>query len=236
MFILKRCSIIPFSFCFLLSCSQKRNDYATIFGDKYSDAVSYFQKNSWIADTLVKFGVDPNLAIPIVFPEAIRYSTLKDIIETHSLEVLYTQYGSKFADFSIGRFQIKPSFAYNLERDWNNYIKDNSSPIIMTFNTLDNPKARLERIQRLKDENWQVKYIVIFCKLIEVRFDKKWLNEDQKLEFYASAYNIGYWFDIKSIQMRGKKNYYHTGLLKPKRCFNYSDISLYYFHKIQMPK
>lgn len=224
------------SFCILQSCTQKSKDYPTIFGNRYSEAVSYFQKNSWIADTIVNYSVDTNLAISIVFPEVIRYSSLKDIAETHSLEVLYAQYGTNYADFSIGRFQIKPSFAYQLEKDWTKYLKKDLKPFIKPFDTLDNPSLRLERIYRLKDDKWQVKYLIMFYKLMEDRFDKKWGNDEQKVTLFASAYNKGYWFDFRTIQSSGSINYYHTGILNPKVCFNYSDISLYYYRKTKMPK
>ena len=51
----------------------------------------------------------------ILFPELIRYSVYKDFFETQALELLYIDYGKKTADFSIGRFQMKPSFAEAVE-------------------------------------------------------------------------------------------------------------------------
>ena len=95
MFIQRRCSIlyIIFLVCFQYSCTQKGKDYPLIFGDKYSEAENFFKESPWITDTLEKYGIDPQVAISIVFPEVIRYSALRDLVETHSLEVLYTQIG-----------------------------------------------------------------------------------------------------------------------------------------------
>lgn len=44
-----------------------------------------------------------------------RYNALKDDIESESLKVLYVQFGKTYADFSIGVFQMKPSFAEGVE-------------------------------------------------------------------------------------------------------------------------
>jgi hypothetical protein len=225
--------LIPLNF----SCNQKGEEYVDIFGEDYTAAEKFFQNNLRIRDTLTRYGVDPNLAISIVFPEAIRYSVLSDIAETHSLEVLYTQYGSKYSDFSIGRFQIKPSFAFRLEKDWALYIrKENLNPILKPFDTLDNNLARFQRIIRLKDEKWQVRYLIMFCKLIENEFKGEWLSEEQKILFFASAYNVGYWYSSEVIKSRGRQNFYHTSILKPQNCFNYADISLCYYKKTKMPK
>ena len=51
------------------------------------------------------------MAIAVVFPELIRYSALRDKIEITLLKSLYIYKGDDYADFSIGQFQMKPSFA-----------------------------------------------------------------------------------------------------------------------------
>lgn len=217
--------------------SQNSNDYPTIFGEKYSEALTYIQKNQWISDSIARHGVEPHLAISIIFPELIRYSALRDILETHSLEVLYVQYGDKYADFSIGRFQIKPSFAYRLERDWNIHLTrlKSTGKQFASFDTTNNPKNRALRIDRLKDEQWQVKYLIMFVKMNEQQQEIKIKDSEHHLVFLASAYNVGYWYNAVEILLKGKKNYYHTSLLKPDICYNYADISLDYYLK-QMPK
>ncbi|MHC1705390.1 MAG: hypothetical protein AB9846_15900 [Tenuifilaceae bacterium] len=213
--------------------SQNVYDYQSIFGEKYNDALTYIQKNRWISDSIARFGIDTNLAISIVFPELIRFSALRDKIETYSLEVLYVQYGSKYADFSIGRFQMKPSFAERLEKDWNNYLnisifKEKHLP---PFDTTNIQKNRILRLERLKNRYWQVKYLVMFIKLNEGKIS----DQEEELNFLASAYNVGYWNDLNVIHNKGKSKYYHLGLIKPSICYNYADISLFYYQK-QMPK
>ena len=65
-----------------------------------------------------EFGIRTELAVAVVFPELVRYSALMDFMETTAVKALYQQKGVKGADFSIGRFQMKPSFVEDLERQW----------------------------------------------------------------------------------------------------------------------
>lgn len=220
----------------LIACARKNSDYTAIFGHKYIEAEAFISKNSWISDTLTKLSIDPQLAISIVFPEILRYSTIQDKIETHSLEVLYAQYGSKYADFSIGQFQIKPSFAYRIEKNWNKLSKKNHFKAqINLFDTADKPQSRLQRIYRLKDNKWQVKYIALFFLIIEDKFNVCKLSVDERVKFCATAYNAGYWLNLNEIKKKERQNHYHTSLIKPVKCYNYADISLFYYKK-QMPK
>ena len=58
---------------------------------------------------------DNRTALSIVFPEVIRFNSFSDFIETKTLEWVYVDYGAEKADFSIGLFQMKPSFIEKLE-------------------------------------------------------------------------------------------------------------------------
>jgi len=219
-----------------LACAQNSSDYRAIFGRKYIEAEAFFSQNNWIFDTLTYLEVDPKLAISTVFPEVIRYSALQNEFETRSLEVLYTQYGSKYADFSIGQFQIKPSFAYQIEKDWNKlFNKSRFKAKIEPFDISDTPLLRLQRISRLKDIKWQVKYLAMFFLIIEDKFNISRLCIDERVKFCSTAYNTGYWLNTNELKKIGMQNHYHTSLIRPKKCYNYSELSLY-FYKKQMPK
>lgn len=217
--------------------SQNTLDYSKIFGDKYTDALEYIQGNQWISDSVNRYGINPLLAKAIIFPELIRYSALRDFIETYSLEVLYVQYGAKYADFSIGRFQIKPSFANRLEKDWNEHLRRAipTATDFAPFDTTDNTNNRISRLQRLKNDWWQAKYLIMFIKLNEHR--QNWGKNELKEEahFLASAYNVGYWYNHDQIIRIGKLQSFHSSLFKPEVCYNFADIALDYYQK-QMPK
>ena len=57
-----------------------------------------------------KYDSDKNLLAAVIFPELVRYSSFRDLLETGVLEALYIEKGSDVANFSIGKFQMKPSF------------------------------------------------------------------------------------------------------------------------------
>ena len=97
---------------FLLKISSK---YYKIFGNDYKNALNYFKKYKTFSRNILKENnVDAEIIIPILFPERIRYSIVRDFFETAFLEAIYTSQGSDYIDFSIGDFQMKPSFIEKL--------------------------------------------------------------------------------------------------------------------------
>ena len=129
-------------------------NYPKVFGSDWTDAERYVIEHheAWKKEFDV-FGVDARLAEAVVFPELIRYSFWKDEIEKVAVNGLYVKKGRDGADFSVGRFQMKPSFAEKVERTWN------SSPLAQeygfSFNIADNAEARRSRVLRLGTEEGQ---------------------------------------------------------------------------------
>ena len=107
------------AFAFAFSMAAAAQDYQTIFEKEWKEAEKYItgQKEIWMV-IFSEFGLRAELAEAVVFPELVLYSALQDCIETTAVKGLYLQGGTRGADFSIGRFQMKPSFAEALERDW----------------------------------------------------------------------------------------------------------------------
>ena len=94
--------------------------YPKEFGDDWTSAVQFIDAHHTAWKPLFEeFGVDARLAEAIVFPELIRYSRWQDEIETAAVNGLYVLQGTSGANFSIGRFQMKPSFAEEVEAAWN---------------------------------------------------------------------------------------------------------------------
>ena len=76
-----------------------------------------------MAQKAIKFHHENDFVTAIVYPELLRYNYIQDFIETSGLELIYMRYGAKTADFSIGHFQMKPSFAEHIEK----YIEKNAA-------------------------------------------------------------------------------------------------------------
>lgn len=217
---------------FLLGQANNLPDYQKIFGEQYSEAINYLNKNEWITISLLTNKIDPCFAKSIIFPELIRYSYLKDKMEIQALKTLYVQYGQNYANFSIGKFQIKPSFAEQLEKDLkqlNNFQFDTN---LKNIDTTQTKQSRLKRVKRLESDKWQVQYLIWFIKLSQERFDKLSLfSESEKLKFLSTAYNCGYHKGYKIIMEVSRNNYFHTNLVSCKHFYNYSDISLFFWNK-----
>lgn len=236
MFIQKHCSLlfVALVFSLLFACQPSNNDYTRVFGESYSSAEKYLFENQWIYDSLIYYGVDPDLSVSIIFPELIRYSQIRNSIETFGLEVLYVQYGEKYANFSIGRFQMKPGFAERIEKDWIllSMSMDKGIYQINQLDTNNTSVSRKLRLERLKDEKWQVKYLAAFVKIMVFRFRLQ-ENGIKTLKFLSSAYNYGYWKDERDIIRSGNECTFYTGYIKPDSCYCYKDISCYYFNRLK---
>ena len=102
------------------SATAFSTNYQKTFGDDWDDAVRFVKVHheEWQQEFDL-FDVDSRVAEAIVFPELIRYSMWQDEIERAAVNGLYVTKGRDGADFSIGRFQMKPSFAEDVEQAWN---------------------------------------------------------------------------------------------------------------------
>lgn len=165
-------------------------------GNKYFDAIDYLQKNRWIIDTLVNENVSPDVALSAVIPSMLRYSGLRDIVETGAMRTLYIQSGRKYSHYSVGRFQMKPSFAEMVERTYIRLKLGNQKFVVSNTS-----KARAERAKRLENKEWQVQYLIMFYKIMEKRYAHiEWKNKEDKARFYATAYDVGFNRDERTIR------------------------------------
>ena len=105
--------LLILSFSFLTNSLRSQNaDYREIFGDDWNKAIAFERENrSWMEPILAKNHISYPLAIAVIFPELVRYSALRDKMEITLLKALYINLGEDYANFSIGQFQMKPSFA-----------------------------------------------------------------------------------------------------------------------------
>lgn len=225
--------ILYFSFIVLLSSTLpvhsqgalEPKDASIELGDKYYDALEYFEKNPWIYDTLVKANISPELAYSIVFPSLARYSALKDIMETSAMRTLYVQSGRKYSKYMVGRFQMKPSFAELVER---NVIKYKLGDY--KFKMQNNPKARSERARRLDSPNWQVQYLILYTRIMDKRFSHlKWKTPSDKVRFYATAYNIGFNKNERTIKYLMSRRSLLRSSKDAKSKLRYGDVAVWFF-------
>lgn len=183
-----------------------------------------------------KYETDHLLMSAIIYPELLRYSLFEDFFITKALESLYIRGGSELANYSIGRFQMKPAFVEKMEllvlRHPEIFVKFAE---IARYETSDIFVIREERIERLKSLEWQIIYLNCFYKIVEKRFsDLNFENKNAKLRFYATAYNHG--FDCPKeeiIEYSHKKCFPDACDCESRIQFNFSDISVYFYDRIR---
>lgn len=167
----------------------------------------------------------------LVLPEVMRYNSLKDGIEAESLRTLYVELGKDYANFSIGIFQMKPSFAEKVE------IKTRAllSPALQKELSLDYDQSgeeeiRAERVRRLQDEDWQLIYLTAFaCICNDLYANKKFETEKEKLQWYATLYNAGFDKTDAYISKKTTEANFYLDQGMPKKKFRYAAIAAWYY-------
>jgi len=207
------------------------------FGDSYNEAIRYCQNQKTSINSLfTRYGISPEEAISIVFPEIIRYNRFSDFAETTALEVAYVQAGKNVADFSIGHFQMKPSFVESLEQELLNYrdLFQKFKEVITYEPNSSNEFIRSERIERLKQEVWQLQYLACFIRLAEKRFAKELNSKPQeRLMILSSAYNKGLNSTYAELKRLSESKTFPYGKSIVGR-YSYFDVANYFFvHDIQ---
>jgi hypothetical protein len=211
--------------------AQAQEDYEKIFSADYEKALQFLDEEKWMNAMILSYGLKPKEVKAVGFPELIRYNFLQDKIETFAMESLYIQYGRHYANFSIGQFQIKPSFAENVEIDFLKLFGEQNTKIWKPSirDTLQSQENRSARLKRLKTKKGMITYLCLFFKIIESKYPN-WENDEKKIKFLASAYNSDYRKSKEEIKSFSQKKFFQTGLIFSKK-YCYADISWFYFQQ-----
>jgi hypothetical protein len=207
-------------------------DYEKVFGENYTWAVNWLQSNN---EPLEKYAREYALPVKelkaIIFPELIRYNKVFDAIEIESLKYLYVSEGAHYADFSVGYFQMKPSFAEMVEKD---AVKKLSRDFLSKSNVkqwesaINNEDARRARVKRITNINDQIIYLCAFYKICQDKFSTRhFASAIERVKFFATCYNAGYNRKEAAIMgFQARNNFYK---------YNYSAVSAYYFNSCTRP-
>ncbi len=223
---------------FFLGCTQIKEQDKNLIGitsylQDIEQAVETLQKDRKLINKVLLSQVNSREILAVGFPEVIRWNGFQDAIEIMFDKSVYVNYGVKKADFSIGLFQMKPSFVEDLEE----YLKKHSLAIpgsiandIVLKNKEEKDNRRI-RIQRLSNTEWQLKYLSVYWHVATHKFKNiKFQNTSQKLKFYASAYNFGFMKPVGQIKNWQNKRLFPYGKNYKKEQVAYSDISVHFFH------
>ncbi|MCB0663362.1 MAG: hypothetical protein KDC24_11525 [Saprospiraceae bacterium] len=208
------------------------------FESKIEEAFSFLEKREvQINEVAGKFDCPKASALAIGFPELIRYQLVKDLFETTALELLYEDLGSREVDFSIGPFQMKPSFVEELETVILNHPNVFSElQWVAAYDTEDVKNQRAIRLQRLESFEWQLNYLFSFYKVADLSFsDEAFCNEHEKIAFFASAYNLGFKAERNLIRSFISKEIFPYGKKYNGPQVAYAALAVRYFQE-QTPR
>jgi hypothetical protein len=206
-------------------------DYREIFGDDWVKAEQYVGANrSWMEHVLEKNHIPFQLGIAVIFPEIVRYSALRDQMEITLLKALFINLGEEYANFSIGHFQMKPSFAM--------YIREHAGIFMNTGWVADHPDSssynnirdyRRSVVADLEDPVKEFGYLAAFFTICKSRYSTDDMEEYQKLKFLATAYNTGIEKSAREIEAMAEAKYFNTKLFKSEN-YSYADVSLFWYN------
>lgn len=169
-------------------------DYKLHYGDAYSAAINFCSSNKALFQAKAsEHHIDAAALSAIVFPELIRFNAFQNLFETAALELGYVNAGAKVADFSIGPFQMKPSFIETMEKLVENAPADSWAAgfqELCSFDAGDEQSIRQQRLQRLKQTDWQIDYLLCYFKYAETVTAND-LKADEKIRNIATRYNCG---------------------------------------------
>jgi hypothetical protein len=213
--------------------SQALN-YTEIFGDDWKKAMLFESENRiWMKPILEKNHIPYPLAIAVIFPELVRYSALRDKMEITLLKTLYINLGDDYANFSIGQFQMKPSFAMMVREQAGSVLNRRSGISFKTLSEYDNIKNyRKSIVKDLEDPKSEFSYLVAFIKICNKNFRTNRMDDITGLKFLATAYNFGISKNSAEIEKMTDKKFFNTKLFKTEN-YSYSDVSLYWYRQYQ---
>jgi len=216
---------------FAINANAQNEEYCKEYEKDCQNAKVFFAEHKNKLEYAAKTcSLSAEFLFAIVAPEITQFSYLRNKIETYSLKVFYVQGGKDYSDFSIGVFQMKPSFIENLENFINTDKDLKNKHKKFLFENPNERQSRVERVERLGSTDWQIEYLALLCTVVNRKFaDINFANEEEKLRFYASAYNSGFHKAEQKIKETEQKALFpHFSRQK----FKYSDIAVWFYREV----
>lgn len=178
--------------------------------DKKIDSASNFLLN----EVLTTYDSASVFTVSIAAPEVIRYHELSNLMEVQALRLMYAELGSDEVDFSVGFFQMKPSFIEELEdRLSQNLELSKKYSLLLQFQATKLSEIRQERIDRILNPGFSQVYLNAFVDLMQKEHEQLFscLQIKEQLQFLATAYNMGFGFNTQSILNYQRKQHFPYG-------------------------
>lgn len=174
----------------------------------------------------------PSFFLAVVAPEIANFNAIRNEVEYRMLEVFYVEKGKDYANYSVGYFQMKPIFVEQLETELNSRKEMKALRAAFRYYSNDPKEIRAMRVRRLKSVFWQLRYLMLFHRLIKVRFPQlEKVSLQKRLEFTAAAYNRGYTHREATIRQWMQVAWFPNYGQPP--AYIYSDLALDFWERIK---
>jgi hypothetical protein len=220
--------IVP-ALIFASDLKAQDTDYKKIFGRDWDKAEAFIAENeSWMKMACARYHIYYPVAAAVIFPELVRYSALRDKIEITLLKTLFINLGDEYADFSIGEFQMKPSFAQVIHEKAP-LLNDRIRSQFRAETSYGNPREyRSSIVKDLETPQSEFIYLLAFIEICDAMFGFKGSDEYYRLKILATAYNCGLSKDPEQIKVMSDKKFFNTKLYKTEN-YSYSAVSLCWY-------
>ena len=203
--------------------------FTETYKSEYENALEFYRQHPEVKQQLIQSGLtddEATMAMAIVAPELAVHYVFSDWAQTKTLQLIYVQYDH--SDFSIGFFQIKPSFIEYLEKRVavdEVMKKQYGDVVIRATDVIQQRKVRVARLTSLK---WQTKYLCLFMQYAKQRKDD-FKSPEERVAYWATLYNAGFKVSDQTIAKLRKIKGFPT----LRRQFNYSDIALIFYKALK---
>lgn len=212
-------------------------DYVAHYGTAYQEALQWVEEREQkVSLQAASYGLEAAPLMAVVFPELLRYVEWQDLLETEALGLAYVEGGCAWADFSIGAFQMKPSFAEALEvsllewpegqRTFGHLLPD---PMLAIS------QQRQARLDRLSTVVGQVDYLCCFYAFMQQRLGFLLVTPTpaQKVAVLATAYNSGFWKSWPALLQASEQQFFPYGTRYPQEGQHaYGAIAASYYQQL----
>lgn len=212
---------VPTLICLLLFWTG-----ASLPGWKAADRYADTHRSTW-GGVFASLDVEARLCEALVFPELVRYKRVVDAVQQAALGARYVQGGETACNYSIGIFQMKPSFAREVEEAW--MATEGPGRYGLYFDLRDGPELRRRRMDRLMDPEWQCVYLALFVRLLLDREPALAASDPEtRLLHLATAYNLSFTATWEARLSALRRKTFHTHLLPSPRTryHNYASLAL----------
>lgn len=183
-----------------------------------------------------KYNCDAREIAAIGLPEVERYLEWQNHLEHLALSQFYISGGKEKADFSIGYFQMKPSFIEALECEIVNdeCLIENYFSILPQGN-FSEQEQRKYRLDKLNNIYYQFEYLCIYYKIMKNKYTDDFKNKSEEIKFIAAAYNYGFRKTKKDIKKWMLVKAFPYGRKMKFEQDAFSDVAFFMYQKIQNP-